>query len=102
MPASTDRIEKKILLRAKPSRVWKALTDSKEFGSWFGARLESPFVAGSTTKGVIAPTSVDPEVAKTQKPHEGRPLVLIIERIEPERLLALRWHPHGVDPGGPT
>ena len=37
---STDRIEKKILLRSPLARVWRALSDSKEFGDWFGFRFE--------------------------------------------------------------
>ena len=38
---SRDRIEKKILLRAPRKRVWRALTDSQEFGSWFGMKFDA-------------------------------------------------------------
>jgi hypothetical protein len=31
-----DRIEKRIELKAPVSRVWRALTDYREFGEWFG------------------------------------------------------------------
>jgi uncharacterized protein YndB with AHSA1/START domain len=96
---SSDRIEKKILLHAPQSRVWRAISDSREFGSWFGARLQGPFVAGAAMRGVIAPTSVDPEIAQSQKPYEGTPFEIQIERIEPERLLSFRWHPYGVKKG---
>ena len=61
----TDRIEKKILLRATRSRVWRALTDSAEFGSWFGVRFEGPFKPGTPVKGIMVPTAVDAEVANS-------------------------------------
>ena len=40
MAVSTDRIEKDIVIRAPRARVWRALTDAREFGSWFGAELK--------------------------------------------------------------
>jgi uncharacterized protein YndB with AHSA1/START domain len=96
---SSDRIEKKILLRAARSRVWRALTDSQEFGSWFGMKLEGPFVAGATMRGKIVPTTVDAETARAQKPYEGKPVELVVDRIEPERLFSFRWHPFAIDAG---
>jgi uncharacterized protein YndB with AHSA1/START domain len=95
---STDRIEKKVLLRAPRSRVWKALSDSKEFGIWFGMKFDRPFEAGKPIRGVAAPTQVDPEVAKQQKPYEGQPFEISIDRIEPETLFSFRWHPFAIDP----
>jgi uncharacterized protein YndB with AHSA1/START domain len=89
----TDRIEKKTLLHAPLERVWRAISDSTEFGTWFGMKFEGPFVAGVSVRGVIAPTTVDAEVAKSQKSHEGMPLEFIVERMEPERLLSFRWRP---------
>ena len=50
---STDRIEKTTVLRVPRSRVWRALTDSKEFGSWFGVRMEGAFTAGARVQGAI-------------------------------------------------
>ena len=94
---STDRIEKKILLRAPLSRVWRALADSKEFGSWFGMRFEAPFTPGAVMRGVIVPTQVNAEVAKAQKPHEGTPFELTIEEMDPERRFSFRWHPGAID-----
>lgn len=96
----TDRIEKSILLHAPLKRVWRALSDSAEFGTWFGMKFEGPFVAGASVRGVITPTTVDAEVAKSQKSHEGIPLEFIVERVEPERLLSFRWHP-AADPSAP-
>ena len=49
--SSTDRIEKRIELKAPPARVWRALTDHREFGEWFRVKPEGPFVVGKTTKG---------------------------------------------------
>jgi len=91
--AVSDRIEKKITLNAPRARVWRALTDFKEFGHWFGVKFEGPFAKGAVVRGVITPTAVDPEVAKAQKPYEGLPFEITIETIEPERLFSFRWHP---------
>ena len=41
-----DRIEKRIELNAPVARVWRALTDHREFGEWFRVKLEGPFVGG--------------------------------------------------------
>jgi len=96
--AVSDRIEKEVLLRAPLSRVWQALTDANEFGQWFGVRLEGQFKAGTPISGRITPTTVDPEVAKMQKPYEGLAFEIVIDRIEPKKLFSFRWHPFGVDP----
>jgi uncharacterized protein YndB with AHSA1/START domain len=95
----TDRIEKKVLLHAPLNRVWRALSDSAEFGSWFGVRFEGPFAPGATMRGAIVPTTVDAEVAKAQKAYEGLAFEIYIEQMEPERLFSFRWHPGAVEPG---
>jgi uncharacterized protein YndB with AHSA1/START domain len=94
---TTDRIEKKVLLRAPRSKVWRAISDSAEFGTWFGMKVDGPFVPGKKMRGVIVPTKVDAEVAKMQKPYEGKEFELQIEKIEPERLFSFRWHPYAVE-----
>lgn len=95
---TTDFIEKQITLKAPPEKVWRALSDSTEFGRWFGMRFDAPaFVAGRRITGRIAPTVVDPEVARMQKPHEGAPVELVIDRIEPMTLFSFKWHPYGID-----
>jgi uncharacterized protein YndB with AHSA1/START domain len=96
---STDRIEKTILLRAPLKRVWRALSDSTEFGNWFGMRFNAPFAPGATMTAVIVPTAVNQEVAKMQKPYEGISFEIKIEQMQPERLFSLRWHPGAVEPG---
>src|SRR5438132_974494 len=99
MITSTDRIEKTILLRAPSDRVWRAISDWKEFGSWFGVEFDGPFVAGTRVTGRIVPTKVDAEVAKAQEPYAGMAFECSIERIEPMRLFSFRWHPFAVDSG---
>jgi uncharacterized protein YndB with AHSA1/START domain len=94
---NTDRIQKSILLHATLARVWRAISDSAEFGSWFGMRLDGPFVPGKMLRAAIAATTVDDEVAKLQKPHEGMTFEIRVETVEPERLLSFRWHPFATD-----
>jgi uncharacterized protein YndB with AHSA1/START domain len=93
---STDRIEKQILLHAPLERVWHAVSDAAQFGHWFGVAFDGPFTAGSRVTGRIAPTSMDPEVARLQQPHAGKPFEFWVERIEPMRRIAFRWHPFAV------
>jgi uncharacterized protein YndB with AHSA1/START domain len=94
-----DRIEKKILLHAPLERVWRAISDSTEFGQWFGVKFDAPFVPGTALRGTIVGTTVDPEVAKMQKAFEGKPFQITIEQMVPERLFSFRWHPHALEPG---
>jgi uncharacterized protein YndB with AHSA1/START domain len=84
---STDRIEKKIFLRAPRARVWRALTDAKEFGTWFRVRLAGPFVAGKRTTGQV-----------TYPGYEHLKFDVEVERMEAETRFAFRWHPYAVDP----
>ena len=99
MATSTDRIEKRVVLRAPRERVWRAISDSKQFGTWFGVEFDGPFVAGVQMTGRIVPTTVDAEVARSQKPHEGSALEFSVDRVEPMRLFSFRWHPYAVEPG---
>ena len=85
--SQTDRIEKRVALRAPISRVWRALTDAKEFGSWFRVALEGSFAEGATVRGRI-----------TYPGYEHLTLEMVIERIEAPRYFAYRWHPYAVDP----
>ena len=94
-----DSIQKKTLLRAPRSRIWRALTDSTEFGFWFGVLFDEPFTPGALVRGVIVPTAVSADVAEAQEPYRGKPFEITIERLEPERLFSFRWHPFAVEPG---
>jgi uncharacterized protein YndB with AHSA1/START domain len=98
MTVDTDRIQKRVLLRAPLERVWNAVSDAATFGSWFGAAFDGPFAPGKVMKGKIVPTKADPDVAKTQEPYAGAAIALAVDRIEPMRLFSFRWHPFAVDP----
>jgi len=85
--STTDRIEKSIVLKAPVARVWQALTDAHEFGTWFRVKLESAFVEGRRVAGQI-----------THPGYEHVRFDVLVERIEPQRYFAYRWHPYAVDP----
>jgi uncharacterized protein YndB with AHSA1/START domain len=88
MNTSSDRIERKILLTAPRSRVWRALADAEELGAWFGVNLKGKrFAAGQRTQGQI-----------THPGYEHVVWNVLIERVEPKRMLSWRWHPYGIDP----
>jgi uncharacterized protein YndB with AHSA1/START domain len=96
---STDRIEKKILLRAPRERVWRAISDAKQFGSWFGVAFDKPFAEGARLNAKIVPTTVDAEVAKMQEPYAGKAFEWTVEHVEPMRRISFRWHPYAVEEG---
>lgn len=98
MAQPTDRIEKQTLLAAPPDRVWAAVSDSDEFGQWFGVSFDGPFEAGQPLFGRITPTRVDDDVAKAQEPYAGTVFEIVVDRIEPKRLFSFRWHPFAIDP----
>ena len=84
---STDRIEKSVVLRAPRARVWQALADAKAFGQWFGVDMAGPFEVGARVPGKV-----------THEGYEHLRFEVTVERMEPERLLAWRWHPDATDP----
>src|SRR5262245_7678266 len=87
MKSSTDRIEREVLLAAPRARVWRALSNAEEFGDWFGVALKGKsFAAGARVQGHI-----------TYPGYEHLVFDIVIERMEPERLLSWRWHPAAVD-----
>jgi len=96
---STDRIQKTVVLKAPLDKVWRALSDSGQFGTWFGVKFEGPFTAGANIRGVLVGTKVDADVAKAQKQYEGKTFDITVDRIEPMKLFSFRWHPHAVEPG---
>lgn len=84
--SSTDRIEKRVELRASRSRVWRAIATASEFGEWFRMKLQGDFAEGETIRGNI-----------THPGYEHVTVEMLIERIEPERYFAYRWHPYAID-----
>lgn len=99
MKDTTDRIEKKVLLSASRERVWRAITEAEQFGTWFGVEFEGGFVAGRPLKGRMVPTKVDQEVARSQEAYAGIEFDIFVDRIEPMRLFSFRWHPYELEPG---
>jgi uncharacterized protein YndB with AHSA1/START domain len=83
----TDRIEKSVFLRARRSRVWQALSDTAEFGEWFGIEFNGEFKPGARLKGKI-----------THPGYEHLKAEVVIQQVEPGRLLSWQWHPHAIDP----
>ncbi len=75
-----DRIEKRIELKAPVSRVWRALTDYREFGEWFRVKLEGPFVEGQVSRGMI-----------THPGYEHVVWEATVQRIEPEKVFSFIW-----------
>jgi len=93
-----DRIVKTTVLKAPRDRVWRAVSDSQQYGAWFGARFDGAFTAGAKLTATIVPTEADADVAKSQEPYRGKTFTFEVERVEPPRLIAFRWHPYAVDP----
>ena len=83
----TDRVEKTVELKAPVSRVWRALTDYREFGTWFRVRLDGPFEPGRTVRGQI-----------TYPGYEHLKWEAVVQKMEPERLFSFTWHPYAIDP----
>lgn len=87
LAASTDRIEREVIIQAPRARVWRALSNAEEFGDWFGASLRGQvFASGQRVKGPI-----------TYPGYEHVLFDAMVERVEPERMLSFRWHPYAVD-----
>jgi len=86
--ASTDRIEKEVLLAAPRARVWRALTDVTQFNAWFGVALTSPFTPGAAVSGHM-----------TNPKYQHLTMTIWIETLEPERFFSFRWHPFAIEEG---
>jgi uncharacterized protein YndB with AHSA1/START domain len=88
MNTSTDRIERKVLIKGTRARVWRSLGNAAEFGEWFGVDFKGKaFAEGKHIQGKI-----------TYPGYEHLTMDVLIERIVPEELLSWHWHPAAVDP----
>jgi uncharacterized protein YndB with AHSA1/START domain len=105
--SENDKIEKRVILRAPVARVWRAISDAREFGSWFGFDLEGDFVVGKKMKGVFRGELDEDALVEHQKslgltpskvelPEESATFCTV-ERIEPERYFSFRWVPYAID-----
>jgi uncharacterized protein YndB with AHSA1/START domain len=86
-PDTTDRIEKHFEVSARRSRVWRAISSSTEFGTWFRMELDGPFTPGATVFGRL-----------TIPGYEHVTLEIQVEKVEPEGYFSYRWHPYAMDP----
>ena len=82
-----NQIEKRIEINAPVSRVWRALTDYREFGEWFRVKLEGPFVLGQVSRGQI-----------THPGYEHVVFQVVVQKMEPEHLFSYTWRPYAIDP----
>jgi uncharacterized protein YndB with AHSA1/START domain len=82
-----DRIEKQIELKAPVARVWRALTDHKEFGEWFRVKIDGPFAVGEVSTGHM-----------TWPGYEHLKWDVVVHAMEPERYFSFTWHPYPMDP----
>ena len=86
--ASTDRIERSIVINAPRDRVWQALANAETFGTWFGADLKGQtFAPGKRARGNLSACG-----------HDNLFFDVIVERVEPQSLFSYRWHPAPIDP----
>jgi len=83
----SNTIEKRIELKAPVSRVWRAITDHREFGEWFKVDLEGPFVPGQVARGRI-----------THPGYEHVTWQVTVKEMQPEKLFSFTWHPYAIDP----
>lgn len=83
-----DRIEKSIEIRAPVSRVWRALTDHREFGEWFRVNLSGPFIPGQPSRGRM-----------THPGYEHVEWQATVKEMQPETLFSFTWHPYAIEPG---
>jgi uncharacterized protein YndB with AHSA1/START domain len=82
-----DRIEKQIELKAPVSRVWRAITDYREFGEWFRVKLDGPFAPGQVSRGRM-----------TFPGYEHLQWEAVVVRMDAETLFSFTWHPYAIDP----
>lgn len=75
-----DKILKTVVIRAPRSRVWKAVSDPKQFGAWFRAKLDGAFEPGALV-----------QAESTYPGHEGTRWVMRIVEVVPESLFAFSW-----------
>ena len=82
-----NQIKKQIEIKAPVSRVWRALTDHREFGEWFRVKLDGPFVSGEESTGHM-----------TYPGYEHLPWKAVVQEIQPEKLFSFTWHPYAGEP----
>lgn len=88
--SETNAIERSIVINAPRERVWRALSNAEEFGTWFGADLKGQtFAPGKRARGQISSALCG---------HDNIWFDVVVERVEPMDLFSYRWHPYAIDP----
>lgn len=105
--SKSDKIEKRVVLHAPLSRVWRAITTAQEFSAWFGVQLNGEFAAGQTVTGTFSRAINEENIINFQKRLGLKPskikmpepnaVFCTVERMEPESYFSYRWIPYGID-----
>jgi uncharacterized protein YndB with AHSA1/START domain len=82
-----DQIRQSTFIRAPIERVWRAISDHRQFGEWFKVTLDQPFEAGKPSTGHI-----------THPGYEHIKWNAKVVSVDAPFRLALRWHPYAIDP----
>src|SRR5262245_14463252 len=82
-----SRIERKTMIRAPRSRVWKAIADVNQFAAWFHVKAEGTFEPGARVR-----------MTSTYPGHEGTVFYVNINEVTPERRFSWRWNPGSEQP----
>jgi uncharacterized protein YndB with AHSA1/START domain len=83
----SNRIEKTIELNVTIGRVWKAITDHREFGEWFRVQLDGPFVPGEVSSGHM-----------TYPGFEHVRWEATVKRMDEPDLFSFTWKPYAIAP----
>jgi uncharacterized protein YndB with AHSA1/START domain len=84
---TADTIKNSTHVDAPIDRVWRAISDHREFGEWFRVALDQPFEAGKRSTGHI-----------THPGYEHIKWNADVVAVEAPHRLAFRWHPYAIDP----
>jgi uncharacterized protein YndB with AHSA1/START domain len=77
-----SKIEKQVFVRAPRARVWRAITDAKQFSEWFRVTTKDEFRRGARV-----------HLTSTYPGHEGTEFYFDIDEIIPDRKFSWRWYP---------
>lgn len=78
----SHKIERSVIVKAPIKKVWEAISDYKNFGQWFQARIDQPFEEGKCSSG-----------AMTIPGYEHLPFEIKVIQVVKEELLSFEWAP---------